>query len=220
MKKITVMVVDDHPTFREGLSSLLREEADVEVVATVEDGTQAVEAAQNLKPEIVIMDISMPRLNGIEAAKRIREVSPDTAMLMLSAFNYPTYVLTSLRAGAAGYLTKDTPLEKIVSALRMIHAGGSVFDLKVAGKILNRMASGKIETGPELHPRELQILDLAAQGKVNKEIGNELSISERTVQTHLVNIFRKLRVNSRTEAIIRALKEGWLVLEDLTPSEE
>jgi DNA-binding NarL/FixJ family response regulator len=220
MEKITVMVVDDHPTFREGLASLLREEADIDVVGTLEDGLQALEIARSQKPEIVVMDISMPGLNGIEAAKQIREISPDTAILMLSAFNYPTYVMTSLKAGAAGYLTKDTPLDKIVSAIRMIHSGGSVFDLKVAGKILNRMASGKLETSPELHPRELQILDLAAQGKVNKEIGNQLSISERTVQTHLVNIFRKLGVNSRTEAIIRALKEGWLVLEDLTPSED
>ena len=158
----------------------------------------------------------------LKTAKQIGDVSPDTAILMVSAYNYPSYVLASLRAGAVGYLMKNASLSKIISAIRMIHSGGSVFDLKVTGKILCRLAAGKVEMNQdqELHPRELQVLDLAAQGKGNKEIGNQLSISERTVQTHLVNIFRKLQVNSRTEAIIRALKEGWLILDDLTAKEE
>jgi DNA-binding NarL/FixJ family response regulator len=218
MKKITVMVVDDHPAFREGLASLLREEPDIEVVGTLEDGWQALDTAGGLHPEIALMDISMPRLNGIEAARQIREISPHTAVLMLSAFDYPSYILASLRVGAAGYLSKDMPLDRIVSAIRMVHSGGSVFDLKVAGKILNQMASGKAETGSGLQPRELQILHLAAQGRTNREIGSQLSISERTVQTHLVKIFRKLGVKSRTEAILKALKEGWIDMEDLASS--
>lgn len=222
MEKIKVMVVDDHPSFREGLTRLLRDESDLDVVATLGDGIQALETARCLKPDIAVMDISMPSLNGIEAARQMRDASPNTSILMVSAFNFPSYVLASLRAGAAGYLTKNTPLTKIISAIRMIHSGGSVFDLKITGKILFNLASGKagMDQNQELHPRELQILDLAAQGKGNKEIGNQLSISERTVQTHLVNIFRKLQVNSRTEAIIRALKEGWLVLEELDAKED
>ena len=218
MEKIRVMVIDDHPMFREGLTSLLREEADIDVVATLGDGLQAMDSARELKPDVAVMDISMPGLNGIEAAKQIRDVSPDTAVLMVSAFNYPAYVLACLRAGAVGYLMKNASLSKIISAIRMIHAGGSVFDLSVTGKVLRRLAAGKIDLSQdqELHPRELQVLDLAAKGNGNKEIGDQLSISERTVQTHLVNIFRKLQVNSRTEAIIRALKEGWLALDDLT----
>jgi DNA-binding NarL/FixJ family response regulator len=221
MEKIRVMVIDDHPAYREGLSRLLREAADIEVIATLGDGLQALNSAAVLKPDVVVMDISMPEMNGVEATKQIRDISPDIAVLLVSAFNYPSYVLASLRAGAAGYLTKNASLNKIASAIRMVHAGDSVFDLNVTGKILSRLAIGrdKMPQDPELHPRELQILDLAAQGKGNKEIGSQLCISERTVQTHLVNIFRKLRVNSRTEAIIRALKEGWLVLDDLIAKE-
>jgi DNA-binding NarL/FixJ family response regulator len=222
MQKIRVMVADDHPGFREGLTRLLREADDIEVIATLGDGIQASDLTKTLKPDIVLMDISMPGLNGIEAAKQIREHSPDTAILIISAFHYPSYVLASLKAGAEGYLTKDASMNKIINSIRVIHSGGSVFDLKVTGKILINLASGQAGMGrdQELQPRELQVLDLAAQGKGNKEIGNRLNISERTVQTHLVNVFRKLQVNSRTEAIIRALKEGWLVLEKLTGKEE
>ncbi len=220
MEKITVMVIDDHPTFREGLASLLRDEPDIEVVSTLEDGTKAVETAQTLKPHIAVLDVAMPGVNGIEVAKQIRQVSPSTAILILSAFNYPSYIMASLRAGVAGYLTKDTPLDKIVGAIRMIHSGGSVFDLKVAGKILNRMAQGKISPEPHLHARELQILNLAAQGSTNKDIGKKLGISERTVQTHLVHIFHKLEVNTRTEAVLRSLKEGWVNLEDVNLSKD
>jgi two-component system, NarL family, response regulator LiaR len=222
MEKIRVMVIDDHPAFREGLTRLLTEEADIEIIATLGDGQQALESAGSLKPDVAVMDISMPTLNGIEATRQIKEISPDTAVLMVSAYEYPSYVLASLRAGAVGYLTKNASFTKIIGAIRLIHAGDSVFDLTVTGKVLRHLASGKVEKkqDQELHPRELQVLDLAARGKGNKEIGNQLCISERTVQTHLVNIFRKLQVNSRTEAIIRALKEGWLVLDDLIAQEE
>ncbi len=222
MEKIRVMVIDDHPAFREGLTRLLGEETDIEVIATLGDGLQALESASQLQPDVVVMDISMPKVNGIEAAKQIKELSPDTAVLMISAYQYPSYVLACLRAGAVGYLMKNASLNEIISAIRMIHSGGSVFDLKITGKILFNLASGKagMDQDQELHPRELQVLDMAARGKGNKEIGNRLSISERTVQTHLVNIFRKLQVNSRTEAIIQALKEGWLVLDDLATKEE
>ena len=222
MEKIRVMVIDDHPTFREGLTRLLKEESDIEVIATLGDGLQALDSAKHLKPDVVVMDISMPGMNGIEAAKQIKEVSPDTAVLMVSAYKYPSYVLACLRSGAVGYLMKNASLNKIVSAIRMIHQGGSVFDLTITGKILFNLASGKagMDNDQELHPRELQVLGLAARGIGNKEIGTKLNISERTVQTHLVNIFRKMQVNSRTEAIIRALKEGWLVLEDLAAKEQ
>lgn len=222
MEKIRVMVIDDHPAFREGLTRLLKDETDMEVIATLGDGQQALESAIDLKPDVVVMDISMPVLNGIEAAKQIKEISPDTAVLMVSAYNYPSYVLACLRAGAVGYLMKNASLRKIISAIRLIHAGDSVFDLKVTGKVLRNLASDKVETkqDQELHPRELEVLDLAARGRGNKEIGNQLCISERTVQTHLVNIFRKLEVKTRTEAIIRALKEGWLTLDDITVREK
>jgi DNA-binding NarL/FixJ family response regulator len=222
MEKIRVMVIDDHPAFREGLARLVGEEADIDVIASLGDGEQALESAKRLKPDVVVMDISMPKMNGIKAAKQIRDFCPKTAILMVSASTYPSYVLACLRAGATGYLMKDSSLKEIISSIRMVHAGEAVFDLKIAGNILRRLAATKVEKSrdQELQPRELEVLDLAAKGKINKEIAGQLSISERTVQTHLGNIFRKLGVNSRTEAIILALKEGWLVQEDLMAAEE
>jgi two-component system, NarL family, response regulator LiaR len=218
MEKITVLVADDHPAFREGLCRLLKDETDFQVVGMAEDGEQAVQSATKLRPDVAIIDISMPKLNGIEAARQIRVASPSTAILVVSAYSYPSYVLAALRAGAVGYLSKNAPLHELISAVRLIHSGEGVFDLKATGNILNRLATDRVEKRKdlaELHPRELQVLNLAAKGVGNKEIANRLGISERTVQTHLVNIFRKLSVRSRTEAVLRALKEGWFTLDDL-----
>ncbi len=215
MAKIRVMVVDDHPTFREGLASLLREEPDLEVVGTLEDGIQALETASDLQPEIALLDIMMPRLNGLEAAKRIRDISPDTSILMLSAFAYPSYIMASITAGASGYLTKDTSLDKIIGAIRMIHSGHSVFDLQAVDKLMTHAVSIYPNEGVPLQPPELQVLRLLVQGKASKDISGQLNISLRTVQTHLVHIFQKLGVNSRTEAVLKALKEGWVNLEEV-----
>jgi len=218
METIKIMVVDDHPAFRDGLSRLLQEEADLEVVATPGDGEQAVELAVKLKPNVIVMDISMPKMNGIEAAKIIKANNPGIAILMVSAYSYQSYVLAALRAGAAGYLLKNAPLQELMKAIRMIYTGEGVFDMKVTGNLLRRLAEDKGERRKdveELHPRELEVLTLAAKGSGNKEIAGELEISERTVQTHLVNIFRKLRVSSRTEAVLQGLRQGWLTLDDL-----
>ena len=130
MDKIKVMVADDHPAFREGLCRLLKDETDLEVVALPEDGEEAVESARKLQPDVAIIDISMPKLNGIEAAKQIRVAAPTTAILMVSAYSYPSYVLAALRAGAAGYLLKNAPLNELISAVRLVHSGEGVFDLK------------------------------------------------------------------------------------------
>lgn len=212
------MVVDDHPTFRDGLSRLLQEETDLEVIATPGDGEQAIELADKLKPDVIIMDIAMPKINGIEAAKRIKSQNPGISILMVSAYSYQSYVLASLRAGAAGYLLKNAPLQELVKAIHLIYSGEGVFDIKVTGKILGKLASEKVEKRKdmeELHPRELEVLTLAAKGDSNKQIACQLDVSERTVQTHMVNIFRKLRVSSRTEAVLQGLRQGWLTLEDL-----
>lgn len=223
MEKIKVMVVDDHPTFRDGLSRLLQEEADIEIVATPGNGEEAVELARKLNPDVIIMDISMPKMNGIEATKLIKAEMPQIAILLISAYSYQSYVLAALRAGAAGYLLKNAPLHEIIKAVRMVHSGEGVFDMKITGNLLRRLAADKVENRKdleELHSRELEILCLTAKGESNKEIANQLDISERTVQTHLVNIFRKLRVSSRTEAVLQGLRQGWLTLEDLPGSQE
>lgn len=218
MKKIKVMVADDHPAFREGLCRFLEDEKDLEVVAKPVDGAEAVDLAKELRPDVAILDIAMPNLNGVEAAKQIKNTCPNTAILMVSAYDYDSYILASLRAGAAGYLLKNTPINEMINAIRLVHVGEAVLDLKAVGKVLRYLAIEEDEERRDievLHHRELEILKQAAKGKSNKAIGEGLVISERTVQTHMVHIFQKLGVGSRTEAVLRALKEGWLTLDDL-----
>jgi NarL family two-component system response regulator LiaR len=218
MEKIRVVVADNHPAFREGLCRLLADEKELEVVGQAGDGEEIVALSQELKPDVAIVDVAMPKLSGIEATKRIKETSPNTAVLIVSAFNYQTYVLASLRAGAAGYLTKDTPIRELVTAVRLAFAGDGIIDRSAANNIIRHLIAGKDgkKGNLDLYPREIEVLKLAAKGMRNKEIAKELNISERTVQAHLSNIFNKLEVDSRTEAVLQALKEGWLDICDLT----
>jgi len=218
MGKIRVLIADDHPVFREGLCHLVEREEDLQCVATAANGEEAVRLAKEVLPDVAVIDIAMPNLNGIEAARQIKISCPTTAILMVSAFGYESYVLASLRAGAAGYLLKSAAPQELCNAIRSAYAGEAVFDLKAASKILARLAAEKGEDQrglEELQPRELEVLKLAAKGMTNKQIAERLFVSGRTVQSHLVNIFRKLRVGSRTEAVLRALREGWLTLDDL-----
>jgi DNA-binding NarL/FixJ family response regulator len=223
MSKIRVMVADDHPGFRDGLSRILSDETDFEIVANPRDGEQAIELASKLKPHVIVMDISMPRLNGIEAARQIKADCPDIAILMVSAYSYPSYALAALRAGADGYLLKNASIKRLLGAIRLVSSGEGVFYMKTTGSILHRLAGNKVEKRKdleELRPREMQVLTLVAQGLGNKGIAQNLEISESTVQTHMVNIFRKLQVSSRTEAVLQGLKKGWMTLDDLPANEE
>jgi DNA-binding NarL/FixJ family response regulator len=223
MDRIKVVVADENPIFREGLCRLLEDENDLEAVGTAADGQEAVRLTKQVLPDVAIIDVAMPTVNGIEAATHIKAACPDTAILMMSAYRHESYMLASLRAGATGYLLKNVSLRDLVNAIRLVHAGEGVFDLKVAGKMLRRAAGDKGEERRNLkglRQRELEVLRLVAKGLGNKEIAAELVISERTVQTHLVNIFRKLRVSSRTAAVFTALNEGWLNLDELPSKEE
>lgn len=214
MAKIRLLIADDHPTFREGLSRMLSDEEDFECIGKAADGLEAVEMTWKLKPDVVLIDISMPNLDGIAAAKQIRAKSPDTAIIIISAFDYDSYILAALQAGAAGYMLKTTPLGELISAIRLVHRGESVLDVKATGKLVRHLRGGA--PSPDFEPlqtRETVVLKLAAQGMSNKEIARELSISERTVQTHLLNVFRKLGVNSRTQAVLYALRKGWITLD-------
>jgi two-component system, NarL family, response regulator LiaR len=223
MEKIKVMIADDHPAFRDGLARILQEENDLEVVATSGNGYEALELALKFKPQVIIMDISMPKMNGIEAVKRIKARAPEISIIIVSAYGYHSYVVAALEAGAAGYLLKNSRLLELKKSIRLVHSGDCVFDMKAAGRILANLTMekpSKLRDLGGLRPREIEVLNLAAQGGNNKEIANRLEISERTVQTHLVNIFRKLRVSTRTEAVLRALKEGWIALDDLSLDSE
>lgn len=219
VEKIRVLLADDHPTFREGLCRLLKEEADLEVVAQAGDGEEAVTLASELLPDVAIIDVAMPTLNGIETTRQIKVACPATAVLIVSAYGYESYVLGAIEAGAAGYLMKNVRVSELVAAVRALHAGETVLNSTAAHKVFSRLAytRGRVslkEAPQELHQRELEVLWLAAKGMSNKEIAQELAISVRTVQTHMVNIFRKLEVGSRTEAVLHALREGWLTLDD------
>ena len=225
MEKIRILIADDHTLVREGTRERLEREEDFEVVGEAADGEEAVRLANQLKPNVAIMDIAMPNLNGIEATKRIKASQPATAVLVLSAYDNDQYIYAVLEAGANGYLLKNVRGHQLVDAIRDVRAGEVVLDPHVARKVVQWFSSlsrgERVEGLPEhFSERELEVLKLAAKGMSNKEIAAELSLSVRTVQSHLGNIFAKLGVSSRTEAVLRALKEGWISLENVSLGDE
>ncbi len=216
-KKIRVLVADDHPTIQEGLCHFLEKENDLEVIAKPTDGVETVRLAKELRPDVAIIDVVMPRLGGVEAAREIKDACPTIAILMLSAYDNQSYLLASLQAGAAGYILKSTPISDVVNSVRLVHAGEAVFNLKGIKKVISYVWNGNEQRRGlvVLRQRELEILKLVARGMTNRVIAEELRIGERTVQTHLFNIFRKLEARSRAEAVSRAVREGWLTTDDL-----
>ncbi len=217
---ISVLLADDHAVVRQGTRELLEREMGIEVVAEASDGREAVQKAIKKLPDVVVMDFAMPELNGIEATRQIKAVAPGVAILVLTAYDSDQYIFAFLEAGAAGYLLKDVQVDELVDAIRAVHGGESVLHPTIARKVINRFAQPD-ETAHTVHAvldqlteRELEVLQLAAKGMSNREIGRQLTISVRTVQTHLTNIFNKMGVGSRTEAVVCALRKGWITLED------
>ncbi len=215
MDKVKVLIADDHPTFREGLSRLLQEQPDLHVVATAKNGEEAIKLAGELAPDVIVLDVVMNGINGIETARQIKSHMPETSVLMISAYDYQSYATASMQAGASGYILKFAPVEEVVSAIRLVHAGGAVFDRQILPKVMGDVvdstaAADKKTENKGLKKREKDILHLAAKGMSNRAIAERLGISERTVQSHMVKIFRRLGVNSRIGAVLRALEEGWI----------
>lgn len=220
MGKISILIADDHTLVREGTRDRLNREEDFEVVGEAADGEEAVRLVNQLKPSVAILDMAMPNLNGIEAAKQIKKTQPGTAVLILSAYDDDQYVYAALEAGADGYLLKNVRGHQLVDAIRDVYAGEVVLAPHVARKVVQWFSSlshgQRVEAAADyLSERELGVLKLAAKGMSNKEIAAELSLGVRTVQSHLSHIFDKLGVSSRTEAVLRALKEGWLSFEHI-----
>ncbi len=221
MSKIKILIADDHPMIRTGMRSLLEAVEDFEVVGEASNGEEAVAVATELKPEVVIMDIVMPKLNGIEATKLIKQSSPLTAVLILTAYSDIYYILGLLEAGACGYLLKDTRGDEIIDAIRSVRAGESVLDPTVTRKLLERVVqhpgtNGNNHAQPtaQLTRREIEVLHLASKGLSNKDIADQLFLSLRTFKAHLTNIFDKMGCGSRTDAIIKGLKLGYITLDE------
>jgi NarL family two-component system response regulator LiaR len=220
MEKIRVLLAEDHVVVREGTRELIQREQDMEVVGEAGDGEEAIELAAELRPDVVIMDIAMPKVNGIEATKRIKELYPTTAVLILTAYDNEQYIFALLEAGAAGYLLKNVRRSELIDAVRAVRAGESVLHPVVTHKVLERLRSGEGRPGEKggsgdiLSEREMEVLRLASKGISNKDIARELVVSVRTVQAHLGNIFNKLGVGSRTEAVLYALRRGWFSLDE------
>ena len=220
MNKIRVLIADDHQVVREGLSAVLKMKEDIEVVGLAKDGVDAVEKARQLLPDVVLMDISMPRMNGVEATREIKRENPHIGVVVLTMYDEEDYIFDLVKAGATGYLLKDADSAQIAKAIRAVAHGESLIHPTVASKILTEFSllaqgkgrkPGRLEH--DLTDREITVLRLVAEGKTNKEIANDLDLSEKTVKNHVRNIFHKLHVYDRTQAAIHAIRKGLIELD-------
>jgi DNA-binding NarL/FixJ family response regulator len=209
---IRVVIVEDHTLVREGTHQILSQSPDIEVVGEAERGDEAVELIEKLAPDVVLLDMRLPGMNGIEVARAVTSKHKAIRVLLLSAYDDEDYVAEALNAGAAGYMLKTTPGAKLIEAVRAVHAGATVLQDELSQKLAMRvMHPGS--SGPRLSGRELDVLRLTALGLSSKDIAGRLQISQRTVEGHLNNIYSKLGVNSRTEAVVHAAARGLISLE-------
>jgi DNA-binding NarL/FixJ family response regulator len=214
---IRTMIVDDHALFRRGLEMVLQGEADIELVGQASDGAEAVEKAAESLPDIVLMDIRMPRSNGIEACRAMKEAAPSAKIVILTISDEEEDLFEAIRAGASGYLLKDIPLDEVADTVRAVHGGQSLINPSMAGKLLTEFAAlarrddeeerAQEVPAPRLTEREMQVLKLVARGMNNRDIAKELFISENTVKNHVRNILEKLQIHSRMEAVMVAVRE-------------
>ena len=221
MDAIKVIVAEDHVITRQGICRLLKDERNLVVVGEASDGEEVVRMVTELQPDVVIMDIAMPKLNGIEATRQIKLIRPATAVLILSAYDDDEYVFGLVEAGAAGYLLKTASDEELSHAIRAVYKGEPVLDPIIARKVLNRLRfpnkmQRTAKSYEHLSAREIEVIKLAAKGMSNKSIADELHLSRRTIEGKLRTIFNKLGVGSRTEAVIQAMERGWITLEELS----
>lgn len=213
---VRIILADDHPTVRAGIRQFLEHDRRIHIVAEANDGEEALHLIARHQPDVAVLDLQMPRLSGLEVARRLHQEQAKVRVLILTAYDDDPYIFAALRAGAKGYLLKTAGPEELIRAVRSVHAGRSALAPSVAERVVEQLGSGSAGAAAleRLTERELDVLRLAARGRTNRAIGSGLNISERTVHSHLVNIFAKLGVNTRTEAALKAIQMGWLSLED------
>jgi two-component system, NarL family, response regulator LiaR len=204
---IRVLVVDDHAVVRQGLRTFLELQGDIVVVGEAADGEQALSAVSALEPDVVLMDLVMPRLDGVGAMRELRERLPKTRVIVLTSFTDDEKLLPAVQAGAAGYLLKNAEPAELARAVRAAHAGEAVIDPQVAARLLTSIAT-PVQAHDDLTPREREVLELIARGFSNKRIARELEIAEKTVKTHVGHVLAKLGVADRTQAAVHAVRAG------------
>ena len=217
VEPIRVLVVDDHALFRRGLQMVLEQEPDIEVVGEASDGAEAVEKSADTLPDIVLMDVRMPKRGGIDACTAIHETVPSAKIIMLTISDEEAYLYDAIKAGAMGYLLKEISIAEVASAIRAVHGGQSLISPSMASKLLTEFASMIKKTDdrqqvptPRLTDREMEVLKLVAKGMNNRDIAKQLFISENTVKNHIRNILEKLQLHSRMEAVVYAVREKLL----------
>lgn len=217
VEKISVVLADDHLVVRQGTRRMLEEYPDLDVVGEAGDGQEALDMVERLRPDVLVLDVRMPKLSGVDVVRRLKELSSPTGVLVLSAYDDDEYILALMEAGAAGYLLKTARIDDVVEAIRSIHQGEAVLHPAIATKVarLWRQSGrrGQDRQITELSAREMEVLVLAAQGLRNKDIASRLNISVRTVEGHINSILAKLGVDSRVEAALYAVSRGWANLE-------
>jgi len=218
---IRVLIADDHAIVRKGIRALLSTEADIQVIGEASDGAEAIAQTQALNPDVILMDLVMPKLDGIEATRQITANQPRARILVLTSFAADDKVFPAIKAGALGYLLKDSSPDELVQAIHQVHRGEPSLEPSIARKVLTELSQPpKIPLTPEpLTEREVGVLRLVAQGQSNREIAEQLVITEMTVRTHVSNILGKLHLASRTQAALYALREGLASLDDVPASE-
>lgn len=210
MDTIKILITDDHPVVREGLAGMLAGQPDFEVIGLAADGEVAVNLYTSLQPDVVLMDLQLPRLDGVGAIRAIRDANADAKILVLTTYDSDADIVRAIEAGATGYLLKDTPREELFRAIRAVAVGDSVLAPAVATRVMSRMRAPAEE---KLSAREIEVLEWVAKGASNKEIGKSLSISVATVKTHLIHIYSKLGVDDRTAAVTTALETRIITLD-------
>lgn len=214
MEAIKILIVDDHPVVREGIGAMLKREADFQIVGEAANGKEAIDKARELLPDIILMDLRMPEVDGVEAITRIKAELPDIKFIILTTYSDDEYIFRGIAAGARAYLLKDAPRDELFKAIRAVSRGESLIQPVVASRVLDKLAelSRKAPAGEMLSEREIEVLKLMAKGVSNKDIADQLSITQSTVKTHITSIFQKLDVTTRTEAVTTALKKGIIQL--------